>query len=188
VGVLLLRAQAEGVGAKSSEEILTGGLWRMRHVLGFFLALVAAAALFFGGGWGIARFHHVFAAHGLRGVSAWTDAHNLLPLALLLITGLFIGILLSVRRVSALATGLPGLALIGWSALVILRGKTALQYVPMADTRYGWGFAGMLSSGALMLIGAGLIIPLFMPSRWRSDQAEVEDYDDEFATTASLVP
>jgi len=160
----------------------------MRHVLGFFLALAAAAALFFGGGWGIARFHHVFAAHGLRDASAWTDLHNVLPLAALLATGLFIGILLSVRRVSALAVGLPGLVLIGWSVLVILRGKTALDYVPMADTRYGWGFGAMLSSGALLLIGAGLIIPIFMPSRWRSDQAEVEDYEDEFATTASLVP
>ena len=44
------------------------------------------------------------------------------------------------------------------------------------------------SRGALMLVGAALIIPLFMPSRWRSGLAEVEDYDDEFATTASLVP
>jgi hypothetical protein len=160
----------------------------MRHVVGFFLALAAAAALFFGGGWGIARFHHVFAAHGLRDAAAWTNLHNVLPLAALLVTGLFIGILLSVRRVSALATGLPGLALIGWSALVILRGETALNYVPMADNHYGWGFGAMLSSGALLLVGAFLIIPIFMPSRWRSDQAEVEDYEDEFATTASLVP
>jgi len=160
----------------------------MRHVLGFFLALAAAAALFFGGGWGIARFHHVFLAHGLRTTSALTDSNNLIPLGLLILTGLFIGILLCVRRVSALATGLPGLVLIGWSALVILRGNTALQYVPMADSRYGYGFGAMLSSGALMLIGAALIIPLFMPTRWRSDEAEVEDYDDEFATTASLVP
>jgi len=160
----------------------------MRHVLGFFLALAAAAALFFGGGWGFARFHHVYAAHGLRSASAWTDVHNLLPLGALLATGLFIGILLAVRRVSALATGLPGLVLIGWSALVILRGQTALKYVPMADNHFGWGFGAMLSSGALLLLGTGLIIPIFMPSRWRSDQAEVEDYEDEFATTASLVP
>ena len=160
----------------------------MRHVLGFFLALAASAALFFGGGWGFARFHHVFAAHGLRDATAWTNMHNVFPLAALLATGLFIGILASVRRVSALATGLPGLALIGWSALVILRGKTALNYIPMAGGHYGWGFGAMLSSGALMLVGAALIIPLFMPSRWRSGLAEVEDYDDEFATTASLVP
>jgi hypothetical protein len=158
----------------------------MRHVLGFFLALAAAAALFFGGGWGFARFHHILAGHELRDPAAWTNMHNVLPLAALFATGLFIGILLSVRRVSALATGLPGLALIGWSALVILRGKTALNYIPLAGSHYGWGFGAMLSSGALMLLGAGLIIPLFMPSRWRSYQSEVEEYDDEFATASTL--
>ncbi|HEX6930838.1 MAG TPA: hypothetical protein VF162_01745 [Streptosporangiaceae bacterium] len=164
----------------------------MRHVTGFFLALAAAAALFFGGGWGIARFNDIFAAHGLRDAAAWTNMHNVLPLAALLGTGLFIGILVSVRRVSALAPGLPGLALIGWSALVILRGRTALSYIPMSGSHFAAGFSAMLSSGALMLVGAGLIIPLFMPSRWRGYQAEVEEYgDDDFAATSStlgLVP
>jgi hypothetical protein len=93
----------------------------MRHVLGFFLALAASAALFFGGGWGIARFHHVFAAHGLRDATAWTNMHNVFPLAALLATGLFIGILASVRRVSGSAC--LACPLIGWSALVILRGR-----------------------------------------------------------------
>lgn len=160
----------------------------MRHVTGFILALAAVAALFFGGGWGIARFNDIFAAHGLRDAAAWANLHNDLPLAALLGTGLFIGILLAVRRVSALATGLPGLALIGWSALVILRGNSALSYIPMSGSKYATGFAAMLSSGALMLVGAGLIIPLFMPSRWRSYQAEIEEYDDDdFAATSSAV-
>jgi hypothetical protein len=158
----------------------------MRHVTGFFLALAVAAALFFGGGWGIARFNEIFAAHGLRDASAWTNLHNVLPLAALLGTGLFIGILVSVRRVSALATGLTGIVLIGWSALVILRGKSALSYIPMSGSHYATGFSAMLSSGALMLVGAGLIVPLFMPSRWRSYSAEVEEYDDDFATTSTL--
>ena len=164
----------------------------MRHVTGFILALAAAAALFFGGGWGIARFNDILAAHGLRDAAAWTNLHNVLPLAALFGTGLFIGILVSVRMVSALAPGLPGLALIGWSALVILRGRTALTHIPMPGSHYATGFAAMLSSGALMLVGAGLIIPLFMPSRWRSYQSEVEEYDDDdFAATSStlgLVP
>jgi hypothetical protein len=172
--------------------MLTGGLWRMRHVTGFFLALAAAAALFYGGGWGIARFNDILAARGLRDPAAWTNLHNVLPLVALLGTGLFIGLLVSVRRVSALAPGLPGLALIGWSALVILRGRTALTYIPMPGSHYATGFAAMLSSGALMLVGAGLIIPLFMPSRWRSYQSEIEEYDDDdFAATSStlgLVP
>jgi len=158
----------------------------MRHVTGFFLALAAAAALFFGGGWGIARFNQIFAAHGLRDAAAWTNTHNIAPLVALLATGLFIGILLSVRRVSALATGLPGLALIGWSALVILRGNSALRYIPMSGSHFAAGFSTMLSSGALMLVGAGLIVPVFIPSRWRSHPAEVEEYDDDYATTSAL--
>ena len=161
----------------------------MRHVLGFFLALAAAAALFFGGGWGIARFHHVFAAHGLRDATAWTNMHNVLPLAALLATGLFIGIL---------ALGAPGLGpryrparpradrLVGAGDPARQDRAATTSRWPTAAT--AGALAAMLSSGALMLIGAALIIPLFMPSRWRSDQAEVEDYDDEFATTASLVP
>jgi hypothetical protein len=56
----------------------------------------------------------------------------------------------------------------------------------MSGSHYATGFSAMLSSGALMLVGAGLIVPLFMPSRWRSYQTEVEEYDDEFATTSSL--
>jgi hypothetical protein len=164
----------------------------MRHVTGFFLALAAAAALFFGGGLGIARINDIVAARGLRDAAAWTSLHNVLPLAALLGTGLFIGILVSVRRVSALAPGLPGLTLIGWSALVILRGRAALSYIPMSHSQYATGFSAMLASGALMLVGAGLIIPLFMPSRWRSYQSEVEEYDDDdFAATSStlgLVP
>ena len=90
----------------------------MRHITGFFLALAISAALFFGGGWGIARFSALEAGQGLRTAHALTDPHNLLPLAALLGTGLLLGILLAVRRVSALATGLPGLALLGWSALL----------------------------------------------------------------------
>jgi len=163
----------------------------MRHVTGFFLALAAAAALFFGGGWGIGKFTDVLAAHGLRDAAAWTNLHNVLPLAALLGTGLFIGILVAVRRVSALAPSLPGLALIGWSALVILRGRTALNYVPVSGSSFAHGFSAMLSSGALMLVGAALIVPLFMPSRWRSYETEVEEYDDDFAATSStlgLVP
>ena len=94
----------------------------MRHVLGFILALAASAALFFGAGWGSSRFSVVQSGPGLRTVTAWTTPHNVIPVAALIGTALLIGILLAVRPVSALATGLPGLALIGWSALVLLRG------------------------------------------------------------------
>jgi hypothetical protein len=159
----------------------------MRHITGFFLALAMSAALFFGGGWGMARFAALESGQGLRGTHAMTDLHNVLPLAALLGTGLLLGILLAVRRVSALATGLPGLALLGWSAYLLTRGQHALSWIPMPGSHYAAGFTTMLSSGALALVGAGMIIPLFMPSRWRSGTTEVEEYDDDdFSVTSAL--
>ena len=159
----------------------------MRHITGFFLALAMSAALFFGGGWGIARFSALAAGQGLRSTNAMTDLHNVLPLAGLLGAGLLLGILLAVRRISALATGLPGLVLLGWSAYLLMRGQHALRWVPMPGSHYAAGFTAMLSSGALALLGAGMIIPLFMPSRWRSGTSEVEEYDDDdFSVTSAL--
>lgn len=163
----------------------------MRHVIGLILALAVSAALFFGAGWGFSRFSAMQSGQGLRTVTAWTSLHNILPLAALIGTALLLGILLAVRRVSALATGLPGLALIGWSALVLLRGAHALTYIPVSGSRYATGFSTMLSSGVLLLLGIAMIIPIFMPSRWRSQVKEVEDFTSEDLSAASalgLVP
>jgi len=158
----------------------------MRHITGFVLALILPAALFFGAGWGISKFSAMQAGHGTRALSAWANLHNALPLAALIGTGLLIGILVAARPVSALAAGLPGLALLGWSALVLVRGKQALNYLPMSGSHFAAGFTALLSSGALALVGAAMIIPLFMPSRWRGRGEEVEELDDEYATSAEL--
>ena len=165
--------------------VLVGGL-AMRHVTGILLALALSAALFFGAGWGVDKFAVLQAGHGTSGLTPWTSLHNVLPLAALLGTGLLLGLLLAVRRVSALAAGLPGLALLGWSGMVLLRGHRALTYVPMAGSHEAAGFIAMLTSGALALAGAALIIPLFMPSRWRAIATEVEDYDNELTATSAL--
>jgi hypothetical protein len=158
----------------------------MRHITGFVLALILSAALFFGAGWGISKFSAMQAGHGTRALSAWASLHNALPLAALIGTGLLIGILLAARPVSALATGLPGLALLGWSALVLVRGRQALSYLPMSGSHFAAGFTALLSSGALALVGTAMIIPLFMPSRWRRRGEEVVELDDEYATSSAL--
>jgi hypothetical protein len=158
----------------------------MRHVIGFLLALAVSAALFFGAGWGSLRFSAMQSGQGLRTVTAWTSVHNVLPLAALIGTALLLGILLAVGRVSALAPGLPGLALIGWSALVLLRGKHALTYIPMSGSHYAAGFAALLSSGVLLFLGTAMIIPIFMPSRWRSHVAEVLDDSEDYSVTSAL--
>jgi len=158
----------------------------MRHITGFLLALILSAALFFGGGWGVAKFSAMQAGSGTQTVSAWASPHGALPLAALLGTGLLLGIMLAARPVSALAPGLPGLVLLGWSALVLLRGKQGLSYVPLPGSHYAAGFTSLLSSGTLAFAGAVMIIPLFMPSRWISGVAEVEEFDDDFSTSAAL--
>jgi hypothetical protein len=159
----------------------------MRHMIGLLLALVVSAALFFGCGWGIAKFGAVDSGAGMRSAAAWTNLHTALPLAALIGAGLLVGIMLALRRVSALATGLPGLALIGWSVLVLLRGRQALTYIPMSGSHYAAGFGAMLSSGTLLFLGVAMIIPMFIPSRWRRTTAEVEeDAAEDYATTSAL--
>ena len=158
----------------------------MRHITGLVLALLLSAALFFGAGWGISKFSAMQAGHGTRALSAWASLHNALPLAALIGTGLLIGILLAVRPVSALATGLPGLALLGWSALVLVRGSQALGYLPMSGSHFAAGFATLSSSGALAVAGSAMIIPLFMPTRWRGSGEEVLQLDEEYATSSEL--
>lgn len=161
----------------------------MRHVVGFFLALAISAALFFGAGWGVSEITTMRSGQGLRTVHALLSPHNALPIAAVLGTGLLLGILLAVRRVSALATGLPGLTLLGLSALLVLRGTHALTYVPLPGSRYAAGFTALLNSGAIAILGATMILPLFMLSRWRRELVEVDDEvddEDSYSVQAAL--
>ena len=43
-----------------------------------------------------------------------------------------------------------------------------MRYIPLKAHAYGAGFEAMLFDGVLALLGAAMIIPLFVPSRWRS--------------------
>ncbi len=159
----------------------------MRHVIGFFLSLASSAALFFGAGWGIPRIITMRAGQGLRSWHALISLHDALPLVAVLGTGLLLGVLLAVRRVSPIASGLPGLALLAWSGLLIMRGAHALSFVPMPGSQFAAGITTMLNSGALALLGAAMIVPLFMPSRWRTEYVEAEDLgEDDFSVHAAL--
>ncbi len=162
-----------------SRRLSIGGLWQMRHLIGLVLALDISAALFFGGGWGVWRITTVHEGAGLADASALASTHNLLPVLALAGTGLLLGILLAVRRISPLATGLPGLALLAWSALVLMRGSYAIRFVPLAGEHYASGFAAMLGSGAAAIIGIAMIVPLFQPSRWRRSRPADDGYDYE---------
>ena len=146
-----------------------------RHLIGLILAIVLADALFFGGGWGAT---HVSA---LVGHSVGLPSRpGLIGLAAALATGTFLGILLVVPAVSPLATGLPGLVLLAWTAGLAVSAHRALAWIPLQGDEFGLGFRFLLLNGTLALAGMAMIIPLFLPSRWHGRYREdLEDEDSE---------
>jgi hypothetical protein len=145
----------------------------MRHLFGIVLAVVTAAAIFFGAGWAMTRITNsslLFTSHASKS--------NMAALATLAGIGLLIGIVVAVRRISPLAAGLPGIALIAWSVLFAFNTPRGLQAVPLKNHAFGQGFTELLGLGVTALAGAVLIIPLFMPSRWRRWDREDDYYSD----------
>jgi hypothetical protein len=146
----------------------------MRHLIGVVLALATVAAVFFGGGWGVAS---VLAAHA-HGTSLVSMSGGL-ALAALLGTGLLVGILVAVPLLSPLGSGLAGLIFLGWSGLEVASAHRALRLIPLSQLHEASGFRSMLTGGTLAVLGAAMIIPMFVPSRWRRREPA-----DEFAELA----
>jgi len=146
----------------------------MRHVMGIALAVGMAAALFFAAGWGYDHLLRIPVANGSAatlpagGGDLLHDNTVLYAFGALAGTGLLAGLLVAVRRVSPLAPGLPGLALIAWTVVYGLGVRRAVHYIPLRDSAYGVGFEAMLMNGLLAAAGLALVVPLFIPSRWRS--------------------
>lgn len=164
-----------------------------RHLVGLLLALGLLAMLFFGTAWGVGRI--VVLRGGVTALGpehALTSTHGLIAVGVVLATGLVIGILLAVPAVSPLATGLPGLILLGWSALVVIHSKYAVRYLPLPGTHFGTGLTYLLFNGVLGLLGAVMLIPLAVPSRWRRRAEYVDDEDDvdnlDVHTALGLIP
>jgi hypothetical protein len=144
----------------------------MRHLVGVLLAIVLAAAVFFAASWGYVKvllgplgplpagggslIHHTAILEGLGALAG---------------VGLLAGLLIALPRVSPLASGLPGLVLLAWTGLYIFSVRRAVQYIPLKTHSYGMGFQALLFDGILAMAGLAMIIPLFVPSRWRRTQA-----------------
>jgi hypothetical protein len=142
----------------------------MRHLIGLILAIALAAAVFFGGGWGA---EHVAA---LAGHSVGLPSRTgLIGLAAIVGAGLLAGILLVVPAVSPLATGLPGLVLLGWTALLAVSAHRALAWIPLQAHTFGAGFRVLLLDGTLAFIGIAMIIPMFLPGRWHGTPGDDDD-------------
>jgi hypothetical protein len=153
----------------------------MRHLTGIFLALVMAAVLYAGAGWGAGRIE-ALRAHG----TSLATAPGSVALAVLAAAGLLAGVLVAVPAVSPLAAGLPGLALVAWSAYLAVSPRVAEQLIPLSAARTAeLGFRALLASGILALLGTMMIIPLFVPSRWRGRDGRFDDRDGFSRPSAS---
>ncbi|HLK77283.1 MAG TPA: hypothetical protein VKU77_26990 [Streptosporangiaceae bacterium] len=142
----------------------------MRHLIGVALAIVMAAAVFFAASWGYFKLLGASAGAGLPG-GGGTLIHDhavLEGLGALLAVGLLAGLLMALPVISPLAAGLPGLALLAWTGLYLFNVRRAVLYIPLKSQTYGVGFQTLLYDGVLALVGLAMIIPLFVPSRWRS--------------------
>lgn len=133
----------------------------MRHVIGLCLAVLMAAVLLAGAGWGTWRLGALLAAR-----ASLSSPAGLQALAALAGTGLLLGILLAAPRVSPLAAGLPGLALLAWSGLRVASAAQASRLIPLHG-HLATGLHTLLAGGLLALLGMVMIVPLFVPSRWR---------------------
>ena len=160
----------------------------MRHLMGVALAIVLAAAVFFAASWGYLKLLIGPAGLGTLPASGGSLLHNhavLEGFGALLGVGLVAGLLIAIPRISPLAAGLVGLALLAWTALYLVSVRHAVQYIPLKTRAYGAGFEAMLFDGVLALAGLILIIPLFIPSRWVGKRA-VPPPEPYAGTTASF--
>lgn len=160
----------------------------MRHIVGIALAIVAALVLFFAGGWGYLRLLRAPAAGLPAGGGSLLHNQNVLAaFAALLAVGLVIGLLAAVPWFSPLATGLPGLALLALTGLYLASVRHAVRLIPLRGHAFGAGFEAMLIDGVLALAGLAMIMPLFVPSRWRrlGYEEDEEFAEDESAAVAT---
>src|ERR1700683_2258854 len=141
----------------------------MRHLVGVVLAIVMAAAIFFAASWGYLKLLAAPARGAAlpAGGGALIHDHAVLEgFGALLAVGLLAGLLIAVPRISPLAAGLPGLALLGWTGLYLFSVRRAVRYIPLKAHPYGAGFEALLFDGVLAAAGLAMVIPLFVPSRW----------------------
>jgi hypothetical protein len=173
----------------------------MRHRIGMILAVIMTGVLFFPGAWGYLRLLRLPAPAGrlsqlpAGGGSLISDNNVLIALAAIAGTGLLAGILIAVPRISPLAAGLPGLLLLGWTGLYLVSVRQAVDLIPLRSDPFGAGFEAMLFNGLLGAAGLAMILPVFVPSRWRarrtgeSEAAEAGEFISGLGeTTEAPVP
>jgi len=143
--------------------------------------------MFFAGAWGYLQLLRLPVPPGQAnalpagGGSLLSNSTALLALAALLITAVLAGVLAVVPRFSPLATGLPGVLLLAWTALYLVSVRRAVEFIPLRSHSFGAGWEALLFNGILGAVGAVMVFPMFIPSRWRGRprQAEAEAFDSD---------
>jgi hypothetical protein len=149
----------------------------VRHLIGIGLAVVMALAMFFGGAWGYLRLLILPApltALPAGGGSLLSSYGVLAALGAVAGTCILAGILIAVPIISPLAAGLPGLLLIAWTGLYIASVRHAVDLIPLRQHSFGAGWESLLINGVLGGAGLAMIVPMFVPSRWRRDEVPIE--------------
>jgi hypothetical protein len=147
----------------------------VRHLYGTALASVMALVMFFGGAWGYLELLKPPVSPGdpgalpANGGSLLSNGSVLLALGVLAVTGVLGGVLVAVPRISPLAAGLPGLLLIGWTVLFLVSVRWATAFIPLRYHSFGAGWEALLFDGVLGAAGLVMVVPLFIPSRWRGE-------------------
>ena len=161
----------------------------MRHLVGVMLAIVMAAALYFAASWGYLKLLIGPAGVGRLPAGGGSLLHHhavLEGFGALLGVALLAGLLMAVPRISPLAAGLPGLALLAWTGLYLVSVRHAVLYIPLKTRPYGLGFEAMLFDGVLAIAGMAMIAPLFVPSRWRGRRTVTTP--ESYETVATTYP
>lgn len=155
----------------------------VRHLYGAALAVVMILVMYFGAAWGYLQLLKLPVPPGQAsalpagGGSLLSNSTVLLALSALVVTAVMAGVLVVVRWVSPLASGLPGLLLLGWTALYLLSVRHAVELIPLRSHASGAGWEGLLFNGILGAVGAVMVFPLFIPSRWRlARHVETEEF------------
>jgi hypothetical protein len=132
------------------------------------------AVMFFAGAWGYLQLlrlpvppgqANALPAGGGSLLSSSTTA--LLALAAVLVTAVLAGVLAAVPWFSPLASGLPGVLLLAWTTVYLVSVRRAVEFIPLRSHSFGAGWEALLFNGILGAVGAVMVFPLFIPSRWR---------------------
>ena len=129
--------------------------------------------MFFAGAWGYFHLLTMPARPGepsalpAGGGSLLGSGTTVAALAALIGTAVLAGLLGVVRRVSPLATALPGALLLAWTVLYLVSVRRAAELIPLRAHAFGAGWEALLFNGVLGVAAVLLIIPALLPSRWR---------------------